>query len=106
MAGQKSIPVSSRKTEIKPRAHRHGKAATGTAIQQWKRETNCLLGDISDWAKSRGWIVARADKELTEESLGTYTVSDLNIKVPGGVLIVEVRGRNVVGAEGRVDVYS
>jgi hypothetical protein len=82
------------------------KASSAATLRQWKSDIEQLLRDISEWAHSKGWMVVQESREHSETALGTYSVNDLNIKVPGGLLIVEVRGRNVVGAEGRVDLYA
>lgn len=73
---------------------------------EWQKSIKDLVGDIRLWAENNKWIVVQHDKSITEDHLGTYQVPELNIKIPGGHLIVEPIGRNIIGAEGRVDIYA
>lgn len=48
----------------------------------------------------------RRKKDLTENYIGTYSVDDLLLRVGDEQVRFSPRGRNVVGAEGRVDVIG
>lgn len=48
----------------------------------------------------------RRPKSLTESYLGTYTIDDLIVTVGSEQVRFSPRGRNVAGAEGRVDVIG
>ena len=72
--------------------------------KDWCQAIAALTSNIRMWSENENWLVTRQDKELTEEHLGTYKVPELTIKTPGGHLTVEPVGRNIVGAEGRVDI--
>ena len=73
---------------------------------EWQKSIKELVDDICLWARDNDWIVVQHEKSITEDHLGTYQVPELNIKIPGGHLIVEPIGRNIIGAEGRVDIYA
>jgi len=78
-----------------------------SAARKWVALVDKLMSNIERWAKEKDWLVARLEaKTLTETVLGTYCVSDLRIRTNSGVLDVEVVARNIVGAEGRVDLVS
>ena len=82
-------------------------SGTTRARDAWLRAVEHLLAKIERWAESEDWQVARLKpKELTEGGLGTYTVSDLRIRTPQGLLNVEVVARKVFGADGRVDLCA
>jgi hypothetical protein len=72
----------------------------------WLSLVDKLLSQIEEWAGQRKWQTRREDKTLTEEIIGTYSVPVLQIKLPAGVLYVDPVARYVIGAEGRVDLYS
>lgn len=77
-----------------------------TKRETWLTLVNSLVSDIATWAEEQGWPVHRDEKQLKEEHLGQYSVPDLVIRLPGGRIIVEVVGRNIIGAEGRVDIEA
>ena len=56
---------------------------------------------------SKGWAaLQRRAKELSENYIGTYTVDDLVLVVGDEQIRFSPRGRNIVGASGRVDVLG
>jgi len=86
-----------------------GKTSSAEAAKtraDWVALVERILSQIEGWAEQNGWPVHRETKEITEEALGTYAVPVLQIKLPGGRLYVEPVAREVVGAEGRIDLYS
>ena len=48
----------------------------------------------------------RRAKQLTESYIGTYSVDDLLVLIGGEQVRFSPRGRNVVAAEGRIDVIG
>jgi hypothetical protein len=48
----------------------------------------------------------RRSKQLTENYIGTYSVDDLILVIGGEQVRFSPRGRNIVGAAGRVDVVG
>ena len=65
-----------------------------------------LLSRIEKWACQENWETAREEKEITEDLIGTYSVPTLKIRTPNGLVYVEPVAQNVIGADGRVDIYS
>jgi len=80
-------------------------------LAQWKREIDKLFTKIDSWletAKPEGLIVKRTEaaKEITERLLGTYTAPIMEISFADKTIRLEPVGRNIVGAFGRIDVFS
>jgi hypothetical protein len=50
--------------------------------------------------------IVRRPKNLTETYLGTYSVDDLLLLIGDEQVLFSPRGRNIVGADGRVDVVG
>ena len=73
---------------------------------EWISDVTKLLSQIRKWCEREDWEVTQPEKQVTEESLGTYTVPVLRLRAPGGFLYVEPVARYVIGAEGRIDIYS
>ena len=73
---------------------------------EWVKLVNELCDEMKIWAESQGWFVDKHEKTITEEHLGTYIVHELFIKNSEGRLTIEPIGRNIIGAEGRVDICS
>jgi len=75
--------------------------------QAWLATVDSLLSQIEQWAAEEDWQVARLKaKKLTESELGTYPVSDLRIRTHSGILNVVVIAKDIVGADGRVDLVA
>jgi hypothetical protein len=51
-------------------------------------------------------VVQRRPKQLTESFIGTYSVDDLILVIGAEQVRFSPRGRNIVGAAGRVDVVG
>lgn len=75
-------------------------------LAEWKSTVDALIADIEAWSTEQGWPVARQPRTLSERAVGTYEVPDLNVRVPGGTLVIEVKGRDVARADGRVDLLA
>ncbi len=63
-------------------------------------------GILTDSIRQRVVTARRADKTLTESYIGTYGVPDLVLTVGNEQVRFSPRGRNIVGAGGRVDVLG
>jgi hypothetical protein len=50
--------------------------------------------------------VSRAAKEIREEYLGTYRIPELILDISGQSVRFSPKGRNIVGAKGRVDLVG
>ena len=50
--------------------------------------------------------VSRVEKEITEEHLGTYRAPELVLNISGEIVRFSPKGRNIIGAKGRVDLVG
>ena len=66
-----------------------------------------LVTDALMEAVAAGTVAAhRRSKQLTETYIGSYAVDDLLLVIGGEQVRFSPRGRNIVGAAGRVDVIG
>jgi len=77
-----------------------------TKKQDWVRVVKTLCGTIERWAERQGWTVSSEEKTVEEQGLGRYTVPALLIHTPTTTVRIDPVGRNIIGAEGRVDITS
>jgi len=78
-------------------------------LKEWLSRLEQLFTDIETWlepAKKEGLKVERGEVEISEEYLGTYVAPVLVIAFAGTKVRLEPVGRYVIGAFGRVDVFS
>ncbi len=78
-------------------------------LSEWLSQLEQLFNDIERWlepAKKEGLEIGRSKVEISEERLGTYVAPVLEIAFAGTKVRLEPVGRQVVGALGRVDIYS
>ena len=71
---------------------------------EWLSAIDALRQQVREWAEKQGWSVTQAEREVTEDEIGTYKVAALEIDAPQGELILEPIARFVGGAAGRVDL--
>jgi hypothetical protein len=71
---------------------------------EWLSAIDGLREQVRGWAEQQGWRVTQAEREVTEDEIGTYKVAALEIDAPQGELMLEPIARFVGGAEGRVDL--
>ena len=74
--------------------------------EDWCKQLEALFDQIATWAQEERWLINRDEKMLSEDGLGEYMAPDLVIRLPEGRITVDVIGRNVVGAQGRVDISA
>lgn len=74
--------------------------------RQWQKLVRGLARDVRAWSEARGWRVEDKPHTVTEEGLGSYEVPMLVIQLTDQPLFLEPVGRSVMGAQGRVDLYS
>jgi hypothetical protein len=75
-------------------------------LRQWQGLVRSLASDVRSWSESHGWRVDEKSLTLTEEQLGSYDVPMLIIQLPDRPVFLEPVARLVMGAQGRVDLYS
>lgn len=83
------------------------KATSGTRTrEEWRNAVTSLTEAVRDWAEARGWNVAESLREVSEETITSSTFPVLEIQTPRGQVMLEPIGRDILGAQGRVDLYA
>lgn len=72
----------------------------------WVQAVDDVLSEVEAWCEAEGWPTHRESKWIDEDRLGQYTIPVLLIDTPGGRLHLDPLARFIVGADGRIDVYS
>ncbi len=77
---------------------------------EWISAVTRLYDDVEVWLKpwiDKGYLrLERNPMPKFEESLGDYEIDTLEITAGNETIVFEPFGRNVIGARGRIDVYS
>ena len=97
------------KTSSKVRTKAQAKTEVRDVEQErrtWVQTVNRLLDQITEWTAANNWTVERKPRDITEEILGAYSVSDAIIRTPDGQLMLEVKARGVPEAAGRVELSA
>jgi hypothetical protein len=84
--------------------HRLSRAKAREVSSQWRTAVDDLVDQVRDWSTERGWTATLAEREMTEEGLGSYKIPAVEIATPRGRLLLEPIARYVGGADGRVDL--
>lgn len=74
--------------------------------EEWLALVRQLCDDIKSWAEEEHWFVHEDRKTIREEKIGEYEVPVLLIQGGAGRISVEPVGREIVGADGRVDIEA
>lgn len=82
-------------------------------VEDWLQRLGVLFKDIKDWAAANGWSVQdETPIPMNEELMQRFGVAaqpqpTLSIRAPKGAAIwIKPKGLWVIGANGRVDIYS
>jgi hypothetical protein len=83
----------------------------GKRRRQWKDAVEQLYqkvtGDLLAESIAQGLVtVSRVRKEIKEEYLGAYRVPELVLDISGESVRFSPKGRNIIGAKGRVDLVG
>jgi len=81
-------------------------AAPTSAQAAWVSVLPKVIDEIESWAEASSWPVIRKTKTISEEHIGTYAAPVLDIKTDEGWVVVEPIGQEVLGCDGRIDIYS
>ena len=102
------------------------------ALQEFFREKKHKSGGDIDWdARKRAWIdavnrlygqieteylaapvaegdvlVSQSEKEIVEDFMGSYAIRELVLQVGDERAVFSPKGRNIVGASGRIDLIG
>ena len=92
----------------KDRQKATGKRASRESIRKrWLKWIEGVLNDVTKWSDDEGWSIARGQKAIEEESLGTYSAPTVRIRMPGGDEIhVEPVAWELIGAHGRINIEA
>jgi len=75
----------------------------------WQNDVDIILTETKKWFQpyldSNLFILKETKKTITEEFIGTYSVSLLEFEFGTYRLVFEPVGRNILGAMGRIDVF-
>ncbi len=75
-----------------------------TAIERLYRQVTGEL--LADAIAQKLVSESRKKKKITEEYLGTYSVDELILDIGGEIVTFSPKGRNIIGAKGRVDLIG
>ena len=78
-------------------------------LEEWTEALSKLFDKIEKWlepAKREGLDLKRCEVEISEEPLGTYRAPALEIRFADITVRLEPIARMVLGAYGRIDIYS
>lgn len=73
---------------------------------EWVARAEAVINQVEQWAAAEGWATARSQRTITERELGQYTVPLLRVRLPLGEVHVIPIARNVIGADGRIDIEA
>lgn len=78
-------------------------------ISGWKSAVNALLTQIrnylSEYEQDGSLVIKQRGMRLTEENLGAYEISAMDIQAGPILVLIQPVGLMVTGAEGRVDMH-
>jgi len=90
-----------------PAKENGGKERRREWIAAVKRLYQKVTGELLAESIAQGLVtVSRVEKEITEEHLGTYRVPELVLAIGGETVRFSPKGRNIIGAQGRVDLVG
>jgi hypothetical protein len=83
----------------------------GERRQQWINAIDRLYQKVTgellaDSIAQRLVTVSLVRKQIEEEYLGKYSVRELNLDISGETVRFSPKGRNIIGAKGRVDLVG
>lgn len=83
----------------------------GQRRRQWieavERLYRKITGELLAESIAQGLVsVSRSEKKIKEEYLGTYRIPELTLDINGETVRFSPKGRNIIGARGRVDLVG
>lgn len=77
---------------------------------EWLRQVELLYKIVAKWlnplTQEKKIKLTRTSRKVTEDYLGSYDVPVLNLELPAQKVTLLPKGANVIGADGRVDLYG
>ena len=78
--------------------------------QEWQKATEDFYTIVSSFLQdltTEGLVkISYRSKEVTEQYLGTYPIREMVLSVGGEEVVFSPKGRNIVGAKGRIDLIG
>lgn len=78
----------------------------GAKKKAWIKQVQELCAEVKQWAEEEKWAVKETNKQISEDHIGSYEVPALVIQSTQGRIHIDPIGCNIVGAEGRVDIFT
>lgn len=79
-------------------------------LEEWQASVSSLLDNIENWVpdpdETDDFDIDRSPISVHEEDLGEYEIDELKISIVDDEILIEPKGRFIVGAYGRVDLKS
>jgi hypothetical protein len=76
------------------------------AAAEWRRALAQVAADVERWALEENWSFHRESKKFNEKLTGPYVAPVLKVKSALGEIWLEPVARDIVGAEGRINITS
>lgn len=74
--------------------------------EAWIKQVQELCDEVKKWAKAKSWSVHEDFKKISEDHIGSYEVPCLILLSPQGRVHIDPIGCEIVGAAGRVDIFT
>lgn len=74
--------------------------------EAWIIQVQELCAEVKKWAQDESWSVHEDFKKISEDHIGSYKVPCLILQSPQGRVHIDPIGCNIVGADGRVDIFT
>ena len=75
-------------------------------LPRWRDAVRALFKTVRDWSEQEGWLVEASEASIYEEGAGQYTLHILTVCLSSGRVHLEPVARDVLGAQGRVDIIG
>jgi hypothetical protein len=72
----------------------------------WIARVTDLCAQVKRWAEQENWGVIETPKQVEEDHIGVYQVPSLVLQSPQCRVYLDPIGRDIIGAEGRVDIFT
>jgi hypothetical protein len=92
------------------RSEKHKAGDPDERVREWQAALNSLFESFRTWlqpltVEKLATVELNDHFQITEPGLGTYRAPEITIRtLKGESILIQPRGRNIVGAEGRVDI--
>ncbi len=78
----------------------------GAKKEAWVTQVQELCEEVKKWAEEKSWSVHEDVKQINEDHIGSYQAPCLILQSPQGRVHIDPIGCEIVGAAGRVDIFT